>query len=76
VTDIVEYGFGPALAKMTKTKEPTIKEPEPEEVNPYSNVLWALQIVLDQVPAPEDSESEEKVLLPVLEDTGGYADVR
>ncbi len=69
VTDIIEYGFGPSLTKMTREKEPTIKEPEQREDNPYSNVLMALQIVLDQVPASEDTE-------PVLDSAGGDADVR
>ncbi len=69
VTDIIEYGFGPSLAKMVKAKEPTIKEPEPKEENPYSDVLRALQIVLGQVP-----DSEE--IPPVLENAGGDADVR
>ncbi len=72
VTDIIEYGFGPSLAKMVKTKEPTIKEPELTEENPYSDVLRALQIVLGQVPDSEESEE----ILPVLENAGGDADVR
>ena len=69
VTDIIEYGFGPSLAKMTREKEPTIKEPEQSEDNPYSNVLGALQIVLDQVPASEETK-------PVFDSAGGDADVR
>ena len=72
VTDIIEYGFGPSLAKMVKTKEPTIKEPELSDENPYSDVLRALQIVLGQVP---DSEEPEE-LFPILENVGGDADVR
>ena len=72
VTDIIEYGFGPSLAKMIKVKEPTIKEPELSDENPYSDVLRALQIVLDQVP---DSEEPEE-LFPILENVGGDADVR
>lgn len=69
VTDIIEYGFGPSLAKMTREKEPTIKEPEPKDENPYSVVLRALQIVLGQVPAPEEAEL-------ILDNAGGNADVR
>lgn len=72
VTDIIEYGFGPSLAKMVKVKEPTIKEPELSDENPYSDVLRALQIVLGQVP---DSEEPEE-LFPILGNAGGDADVR
>jgi nitrate reductase delta subunit len=46
VTDIIDYGFAPSLAKMTKVHEPSVKEPETREPNPYTNVMKALQIVL------------------------------
>lgn len=69
VVDIIEFGFAPSLAKMTKEKEATINEPEQKVSNPYSNVLKALQIVLDvDPPSPE--------LFPVLNNVGGNADVR
>jgi nitrate reductase delta subunit len=69
VADIIEFGFAPSLAKMTREKEPTINEPEQKEYNPYANVLRALQIVLDvDPPSPE--------LFPVLNNAGGNANVR
>lgn len=71
VTDIIEYGFGPSLAKMVKTKEPIVKEPELSDENPYSDVLRALQIVLDQVGA-----TEPKTILAVMGEVGGEANVR
>jgi nitrate reductase delta subunit len=63
-TDIIEFGFAPSLAKMTREKEPTVMEPEQREYNPYSNTLRALQIVLDV-------ESPSSELFPVLNNAGG-----
>jgi nitrate reductase delta subunit len=71
VVDIIQFGFAPSLAKMTREKEPTIQEPEQKEKenNPYAHVLKALQIVLDvELPSPE--------LFPVLNNAGGFVDVR
>lgn len=69
VTDIIEFGLAPSLAKMTREKEPTIKEPEQKEYNPYSSVLRALQVVLDvELPSAE--------LFPVLNNAGGDVNVR
>ncbi|HJM52479.1 MAG TPA: molecular chaperone TorD family protein [Dehalococcoidia bacterium] len=65
--DIIEYGFIPALAKMTKTKEPSIKDAVQSEENPYSSVLRALQVVLGQEPQPEE---------PIIDHAGDTADVR
>ena len=67
VDDIIEYGFVPSLAKMTKTKEPSIKDAVQREENPYAGVLRALQIVLGQEPQPDES---------VLDHAGDTADVR
>ena len=71
VVDIVQFGFAPSLAKMTREKEPTINEPEQahKEYNPYSDVLLALQIVLDVELPPAE-------LFPVLNNAGGNVDVR
>lgn len=65
--DIIEYGFVPSLVKMTKTKEPSIKDAAQPEENPYASVLRALQIVLGQEPQADE---------PVLDRAGGTADVR
>ncbi len=69
VTDIIEFGFAPSLAKMIREKEPTIKEPEQKEYNPYSSVLRALQVVLDVEPPSAE-------LFPVLNNAGGDVNVR
>lgn len=69
VTDIIEFGFAPSLVKMTREKEPTIKEPEQKEYNPYSSVLRALQVVLDVEPPSAE-------LFPVLNNAGGDVNVR
>ena len=57
------------LAKMTREKEPTVQEPEQKEYNAYSNVLRALQIVLDVELPPAE-------LFPVLNNAGGNVNVR
>lgn len=67
VDDIVDYGFVPSLAKMTKTKEPSIKDAKQREENPYADVLRALQVVLGQEPQTDE---------PALEHAGDTADVR
>jgi len=69
VADIVQFGFAPSLAKMTREKEPTVQEPEQKEYNAYSNVLRALQIVLDVELPPAE-------LFPVLNNAGGNVNVR
>lgn len=69
VADIIEFGFAPSLAKMTGKSEPTIKEPEQKEYNPYSSVLRALQVVLDVEPPSAE-------LFPVLNNAGGDVNVR
>lgn len=69
VQDIIDYGFVPSIAKMTKKKEPAVNEPEQREDNPYANVLRALQTVLGPGPAPDGAELARN-------HAGGEADVR
>ncbi len=67
VDDIIDYGFVPSLAKMTKTKEPSVKDIALPEENPYASVLRALQIVLGQEPEIDE---------PIPDHAGDTADVR
>lgn len=67
VDDIIDYGLVPSLAKMVKTKEPSIRDAVQPEENPYAVVLRALQIVLGQEPQPDE---------PVLDHAGDTANVR
>ena len=67
VDDIVDYGLGPALLKMAKTKEPSIKDSVIREENPYASVLRALQVVLGQEPQTDE---------PAPDHTGDTANVR